>query len=187
MGFDFDDVMQVIQIVKESKDTELHIDTGDIKLSLFKGDVGDSAGSPLNFSCASASAQAAASVAAPAPAAAEAPAAVTPAPEPETKEAPKVDEAPAIEAVNENDIEEGLIPIKANVTSVFYRRPSPSEPPFVEVGDEVQNDSVLCLLEVMKCFRQVMADMRGRIEKICVESNTLVEQGTVLFLIRPEE
>ena len=70
--------------------------------------------------------------------------------------------------------------------SVFYRRPSPDESPFVEVGSEVKEDTVVCLLEVMKCFRQVMAETRGTIEKICVESNNLVEEGTVLFLIRPE-
>jgi len=45
---------------------------------------------------------------------------------------------------------------------------------------------VVCLLEVMKCFRQVMAETRGRIVKICAESNSLVEEGTVLFLIAPE-
>ena len=91
-----------------------------------------------------------------------------------------------IEPVTGETIEEGLIPIKANVTSVFYRKPSPEEPPFVEVGDEVQEDTIVCLLEVMKCFRQVTADVQGYVEKICVESTNLVEEGTVLFLIRPE-
>ena len=41
MGFNIDDVMEALQIVKELKDTELHIDTGDMKLSIFKGEVGD--------------------------------------------------------------------------------------------------------------------------------------------------
>jgi biotin carboxyl carrier protein len=58
--------------------------------------------------------------------------------------------------------------------------------PFVEEGDEVEQETVICLLEVMKCFLQVTADTKGCIEKICVESNNLVEEGTVLFLIRPE-
>ena len=50
MSFTMDDVMEVLQIVKESKDTELHIDSGDLKLSLFKGDVGDSTRGMVNFS-----------------------------------------------------------------------------------------------------------------------------------------
>jgi acetyl-CoA carboxylase biotin carboxyl carrier protein len=53
------------------------------------------------------------------------------------------------------------------------------------VGDAVEEDTVVCLLEVMKCFRQVMAGTRGVVQKICAESNNLVEEGTVLFWIRP--
>lgn len=172
MNFTIDDVMEVIQIVKECKDTELHIDTGDIKLSLFKGDVGDSTRGPLNFSSTASQSRQPEPKAAPAATATE------------TSEAQKAAETPPVEATKEETSEEGLVPIKVNVTSVFYRRPSPDEPPYVEVGDEVQEDTVLCLLEVMKCFRQVTADVRGVVEKICVESNTLVEQGTTLFLIR---
>ena len=74
---------------------------------------------------------------------------------------------------------------KATVTSVFYRKPSPEEPPFVEVGSEVKEDSVVCLLEVMKCFRSVNAGLNGRVEQILAESGELVEYGRVLFLIRP--
>ena len=82
---------------------------------------------------------------------------------------------------------EGLIPIKASVTSVFYRRPSPSEPPFVEEGSEVNEDTVVCLLEIMKLFRAINAGVKGRVEKILAESGQLVESGTVLFLIRPSK
>ena len=174
MGFTMDDVMEVLQIVKECKDAELHIDTGEMKLSVFRGDIGDSSRSPLEFSrqntvCIAPQ---------PEPKAAPTAAPTTP------KEAPEATAAPA-PAAEEEALEEGLVPIKANVTSVFYRKPSPDEPPFVEVGDEVQEDTVVCLLEVMKCFRQVTADVRGRIEKICAESGQLVEFGTTIFLIRP--
>ena len=178
MSFSMDDVMEVLQIVKECKDTELHIDTGDIKLSLFKGEVGDTARSVVNLSGPVCQTQQ------PEP---EATPAVTPAETTtETDEEPEADAPSPVEAMTEEDVQEGLVPIKANVTSIFYRKPSPEEPPFVEVGDEVKEDSVVCLLEVMKCFRQVTADVAGRVEKICVESNHLVEEGSVLFLIRPE-
>ena len=177
MSFSMDDVMEVLQIVKECKDAELHIDTGDMKLSLFKGEVGDSARSIVTPSV---------TVCQPTPPAPEeAPAAMPPMTTPETIEETETAAASPVEAMTDEDLQEGLVPIKANVTSVFYRKPSPEEPPFVEVGDEVQEDSVVCLLEVMKCFRQVTAEVAGRIEKIFVESNNLVEEGTVLFLIRP--
>lgn len=181
MTFNIDDVMEVLALVKECKDTELYIDTGEMKLALTKGKV--SGGGRDFFG------PAAAAPAAPAESPAiSAPPAASPAPkaQAEVASAP-VAEAAAPAAAEPDDVsEEGLVPITANVTSVFYRKPSPEEPPFVEVGDEVQEDTVVCLLEVMKCFRQVMAETRGRVAKICVESNSLVEEGTVMFLIRPE-
>jgi acetyl-CoA carboxylase biotin carboxyl carrier protein len=180
MGFTMDDVMEVLQIVKECKDAELHIESGDLKLSIFKGNIGDSSRSPLNFSSGACASTPSAAQAAPAPQTVL----------PDIGDIAEVTAAPMIcgtapGAIKEEISEEGLVPVKASVTSVFYRRPSPNEPPFVEVGDQVKEDTVLCLLEVMKCFRQVTADVKGVIEKICVESNHFVEQGTTLFLIRP--
>ncbi len=80
---------------------------------------------------------------------------------------------------------EELIPIKARMTSVFYRRPSPEEPPFVEIGHKITENTVVCLLEVMKCYTSVISGVSGTVEKICVESGQLVKKDTVLFLIRP--
>ncbi|MBE0597310.1 MAG: hypothetical protein IH614_08575 [Desulfuromonadales bacterium] len=174
MGFTIEDVLDALKIVKECKDAELHIDTGELKLSLFKGEVGDNSRTLVNSSGVACQTSPAAP-AAPSAAAVAAPRAA----EPKAVAAPAADKVSAV-------AEEGLIPIKANVTSVFYRRPSPEEPSFVEVGDLVQEDTVVCLLEVMKCFRQVTADVRGRVEKVCVESSDLVHAGTVMFLIRPD-
>ena len=177
MGFTIDDVMEVIQIVKDCEDAELHIDTGEMKLSLFKGEVPDSTRTTLEFPGTAAVCKQ------PQPEAAQA--APTSTTSPETSEERGAVAAPPVEATAEETSEEGLVPIKASITSVFYRKPNPEEPPFVEVGDVVQEDSIVCLLEVMKCFRQVTADVAGRVEKICVESNNLVQEGTTLFLIRP--
>jgi acetyl-CoA carboxylase biotin carboxyl carrier protein len=177
MTLNIDDVMEVLKIVKECKDTELHIDTGEMKLSIARGKVTGGGGGFFNPASA-AQPQAAEPAAA-------APAAVAAAPVAEPAEEPQAEPAPP-QAESEEVSEEGLVPVTANVTSVFYRKPSPDEPAFVEVGDDVEEDTVVCLLEVMKCFRQVLAGVKGRIEKICVESNNLVEEGTVIFLIRPE-
>jgi acetyl-CoA carboxylase biotin carboxyl carrier protein len=181
MTFNIDDVMEVLKIVRECKDTELHIDTGEMKLSIAKGKVSSGGSSFMNP---------VAAVAAPASVA------VTPAAEPQQVQqveavatpapTPTPEATPQAVVESEPVSEEGLIPVKSDVTSMFYRSPSPEEPVFIELGDKVEEDTVVCLLEVMKCFRQVMAETRGTIEKICVESNNLVEEGTVLFLIRPE-
>jgi acetyl-CoA carboxylase biotin carboxyl carrier protein len=85
------------------------------------------------------------------------------------------------------ELQEGLVPIKAPMLGTFYRRPSPREPSFVEVGAFVQATDTVCLLEVMKVFSTVQAGVQGTIEKVCVESGELVEFGQILFWIRPEE
>lgn len=81
---------------------------------------------------------------------------------------------------------DGLVPIEASVTSVFYRKPSPGEPPFVEEGDRVDEDTVICLLEVMKCFQSISAGAKGTVEKILVDSGQLVKKGDALMLIRKD-
>ena len=82
---------------------------------------------------------------------------------------------------------DGLVPIQASVTSVFYRRPKPGEPPFVEEGDTVNEDTTVCLLEIMKCFRSVAAGVKGTVEKVLAENSAMVNAGDTLMLIRPDE
>lgn len=173
MSFSIDDILQTLKIVKECDNSELHLEIGDVKLSVFKGNIGDSTRSSLDFSGTSTISQSKP---------VEQEAVPTVQAEQKPQEAASAPIAPIAE---DETIEDGLIPIVASVTSVFYRRPAPDQPPFVEVGREVEEDSVVCLLEVMKCFRSVTAGVRGRIEKICVENAELAEQGTVLFLVRP--
>ena len=176
MSFTIEDIEQVLRIIQECEDCALYMEIGDLKLSIARGDVGDGAGSPLDLSRES-------TVSQPMQLEQEATATATASVE---REEPETTATPAKAERDEETIEEGLVPIKASVVSVFYRRPSPDEPPFVEVGSEVKEDTVVCLLEVMKCFRSVTAGLKGRVEKICVENAQLVEPGTTLFLIHPD-
>ena len=68
----------------------------------------------------------------------------------------------------------------------FYRSPKPGAAPFVEVGQQVERDTEICLLEVMKLFTSVKAGSRGTIRKVCVEDGVLVEGGQLLFLIEAD-
>ena len=172
---DVDDVLKILQLLKDSKDIELHMDVGDMKLSVWKGSFADSTRDAPDLSSGTSSCLPLQ------PEQQTAPAATPTVP----KEEPTPTAAPTMPEKAEEDIAEGLVPIRATVTSVFYRKPSPAEPPFVEVGSEVNEDSVVCLLEVMKCFRSINAGVKGRVEKILAESGQLVEYGTVLLLIRP--
>jgi biotin carboxyl carrier protein len=82
---------------------------------------------------------------------------------------------------------EGLVEVIASVNSVFYSRPSPGESTFVAEGDQVEADTVVCLLEIMKCFRSVPAGVKGTVEKVVVESGVMVKKGQPVMLIRPEK
>lgn len=80
-----------------------------------------------------------------------------------------------------------LIELRAPMTGVFYRAPSPDAPPYVEVGDSVVQGQTICLIEAMKVFNEVPAERSGKVVEICESNGQLVEQGAVLFRLEPEE
>jgi biotin carboxyl carrier protein len=89
-----------------------------------------------------------------------------------------------------DDAEAGLVPVRAPSQGVFYRRPSPDSPAYVEEGSEVSTGTVLGLVEVMKCFNQIAyggpgLPERGTVAKVLVDDSDEVEHDQVMFLIRP--
>ena len=86
----------------------------------------------------------------------------------------------------------GLITVPAPSEGVFYRRPAPDSPPFVEVGSPVAHGSMLGLVEIMKCFYQITYDgpglpEKGEVVKILADDASEVQFGQALFCIRPRE
>ena len=81
--------------------------------------------------------------------------------------------------------QEGAILIQAPMLGTFYRAPKPGAPPFVEVGQRVTEDDVVCIIEVMKLFNTVKAGVQGQITKILAENGQMVEFQQPLFLIKP--
>jgi acetyl-CoA carboxylase biotin carboxyl carrier protein len=78
------------------------------------------------------------------------------------------------------------IEVKAAMSGVFYRRSSPEEPPYVEVGTEVKKKQVLGLLETMKVFQKVKCPVDGKVAEILVENETPLKDGDVIFIIETE-
>jgi acetyl-CoA carboxylase biotin carboxyl carrier protein len=78
------------------------------------------------------------------------------------------------------------IEVKAAMSGVFYRKPSPEEPPYVEVGTEVEKKQVLGLLETMKVFQKVKSPVNGRVAEILVENETPLKDGDVIFIIETQ-
>ena len=73
--------------------------------------------------------------------------------------------------------------IVAPLTGLFYRAPSPTDPPYVREGDQVQPDSVVGLIEAMKIFNEVLAERHGRVREIVAEPGQLVQAGDRLMWI----
>ncbi|MFN7018872.1 MAG: acetyl-CoA carboxylase biotin carboxyl carrier protein [Fimbriimonadales bacterium] len=78
-------------------------------------------------------------------------------------------------------------PIESPMTGMFYRGPSPSEPPYVEEGDLVHEGQTIGLVEAMKVFNEIPAPMTGVVRRIVAQNSTLVQQGEVLMLLEPPE
>jgi acetyl-CoA carboxylase biotin carboxyl carrier protein len=79
----------------------------------------------------------------------------------------------------------GLVAVPAPLPGTFYRAPRPGAAPFVEVGDEVAEDTVIAIVETMKLMNSVHAGTRGRVAEICPENAEPVGQGSTLMWIEP--
>ena len=84
------------------------------------------------------------------------------------------------------DDEAGLVAVVAPLPGTFYRAPRPGAAPFVEVGDEVGEETVVAIVETMKLMNSVHAGTRGRVARICLENAELAAQGAALMLIEPD-
>ncbi len=98
---------------------------------------------------------------------------------------PAAPESPPEQAPEEDT--SGYFVVKSPMVGTFYRAPSPTSDPFVEVGDEVKVGQTLCILEAMKLMNEVTSEVDGVVKRILVENATPVEFGDELFYIEPLE
>ena len=77
------------------------------------------------------------------------------------------------------------VTIKSPMIGTFYRKPAPDKPVFAEVGSTIQKGDVLCVIEAMKLFNEIEAEITGKIVKILVDDMSPVEFDQPLFLVDP--
>jgi len=146
---------KLIDLVQESGIAELEITEGEEKVRIHKGGV------------------VTAPVAMVAPAVAAAPAAAhAPAPAAQPAAAPQATAAAV----------EGHV-VKAPMVGTFYRSPSPDAKAFVEVGQQIKEGDVICIIEAMKLMNEIDADAAGTVKAILVENGQPVEYGQPLFIL----
>lgn len=80
--------------------------------------------------------------------------------------------------------DKNVVAIKSPTVGTYFEAPSPGDPPFVTVGSRVVNDAVVCIIEAMKVFNQITADVNGTITEVLVKNGDPVEFGQALFRVR---
>src|SRR3954471_3420 len=166
MGLTDEDVREILRIIDESELDELRIETPDFRLHVRRG------GGALPGGAGAA--EPAASRAAPAPPSDGA--AAPEAREPGAEAAPPAAPAPSAPS-------NGATAIEAPMLGTFYRASAPGEEPFVDVGSQVEPDTVVCLIEVMKMMNAVKAGVSGTVVEVCARNAELVEYGEPLFRV----
>lgn len=164
---DIKEIQNLIKFVSKSGVSEVAIEQGEFKITI-KSDQAEHVvvqQAPVAVAAAPvAAAPVAAAPVAAAPAAEAAPAA--------TEAAPAADNA-------------NLIEIKSPMIGTFYRKSDPEKPPFVSVGDSIKPGDVLCIVEAMKLFNEIEAEVSGKIVKVLVDDTSPIEYDQPLFLVDP--
>ncbi|MDA8874133.1 acetyl-CoA carboxylase biotin carboxyl carrier protein [Winogradskyella sp.] len=98
--------------------------------------------------------------------------------------APVAESAPSAPAPAASD-DSKYVTIKSPIIGTFYRKPSPDKPVFVEVGTDIKEGDVLCVIEAMKLFNEIESEISGKIVKVLVDDSSPVEFDQPLFLVDP--
>lgn len=158
---DIREIQNLIKFVAKSGATEVKLEMDDFKITIKTTEAGAAETTYIQQMPMQAMPQ----VAAPVAAAAAAPVAPV-----------------ATPAADENS---KYITIKSPMIGTFYRKPSPDKPMFVEVGSTISKGDVVCVIEAMKLFNEIEAEVSGKIVKILVDDASPVEFDQPLFLVDP--
>jgi acetyl-CoA carboxylase biotin carboxyl carrier protein len=154
-----EEIKAIIDLIRQNESiTQFSFKFGDVEVSLLRGEHN----------------------AASRPGAASAPAA----PPPQVTPPASAPSAAPAKAATDIAPGEGEVAITAPMVGTFYRCPKPGDPPFVEVGTAVKEDTVLCIIEVMKLMNSLEAKVKGVVTRILVGDSQPVEHGQTLMFIR---
>ena len=154
---DLKDIKSIIDLMKKNSITEFEMEKQDFKIRLKRGPNGGTTVVPLE------ELPPAVAVAAPLQ---------VPVP------------GPPVAAIPQPPVT-GEVEVKSPMIGTFYRAPSPESQPYVEVGSEVNPETIVCLIEAMKVMNEIKAEVKGVVTHILAENAKPVEFGQPLFRIRP--
>ncbi|MCW5551537.1 MAG: acetyl-CoA carboxylase biotin carboxyl carrier protein [Verrucomicrobiae bacterium] len=152
---DLKDIKAIIDLMRKNSVSEFELEKQDFKIRLKRGANGGGATSPYD----------------------EAPTVTYASPPPAI---PVAVAATAAGPATINEVE-----IKSPMIGTFYRTPSPESASYVEIGSEVNPDTVVCIIEAMKVMNEIKSEVKGVITQVLVENAKPVEFGQPLFKVRP--
>jgi len=155
------EIQNLIKFVAKSGATEVKLEMNDVKITIRTGE-GHGKGETTII-------QQVPSMAAPQQAVAQLP----------------VDATPVSAETTTVDEDAKFITVKSPIIGTFYRKSSPDQPSFVEVGDSVKEGDVVCIIEAMKLFNEIESEISGKIVKVLVDDASPVEFDQPLFLVDP--
>ncbi|WP_369134001.1 acetyl-CoA carboxylase biotin carboxyl carrier protein [Modestobacter sp. I12A-02662] len=161
MDLDLEELAAVIELLDKADFTDFRYEKGDLRIAVRRG------GPPLADDATPRQVAPARSAVASTP--------VVPSPQ----------VAPARSAVAPTAPEDGTVLIRSGMLGTFYRSPKPGDPPFVEIGDKVETDSVVGIVEVMKLMNSVAAGVAGEVTAVHAQNGDLVEFDQPLISVRP--
>jgi acetyl-CoA carboxylase biotin carboxyl carrier protein len=162
-----DEVLEILNLIEKSDFDFLQLEAGDLKLTV--GKQGFRIGN-TEVGHSPASAPPVASQAKPA----------------DDAKSARIEGESTTAAAKKPAVKEGTVPITAPMVGTFYTTPEPGAPPFVMLGDSVDENTTVGLIEVMKVFNAVSSKVKGVIAEICVQNGQFIEYGQTLFLVKPE-
>ena len=158
---DLKDIRSIIELMRKNSISEFELEQNDFKIRMKRGEMNPQGQAPQPFYL-------------PAPAHASLQAPQPEAPAPVDNESEKSSSQPS------NELE-----IKSPMIGTFYRAPTPEAAPYIEVGKEVDPETVVGIIEAMKVMNEIKAETRGVITSVLIENGKPVEFGQPLFRYRP--
>jgi acetyl-CoA carboxylase biotin carboxyl carrier protein len=158
MDLDLEELAAVIELLDKADFTDFRYEKGDLRIAVRRGGppLDDDRPPPTTRAMAPAERSAAA---------------MQPAARPQLTAAPVPDD--------------GTVLVRSGMLGSFYRSPKPGDPPFVEIGDKVEADTVVCIVEVMKLMNSMTAGVSGEITAVHAQNGDLVEFDQPPFSVRP--
>ena len=157
----FDEIKQILEMMREHELSEFELERDDFKLRLRKNNVG------------------AWSTASVGPNGGLAPPVVAPVPPAAATRAT----ASVLASVEDEAVD--LAMLKSPIVGTFYRASEPGAKPFAEIGDAVKKGQVVCIIEAMKLMNEINAECDGEVVKVYVENGQPVQYGERLFALKP--